>query len=226
MSKHHSPCASLSLKAHATAAGKTILFGEYAVIFGHKAYVQALPLRTHCLLKVMPTCTDFGIKLNLLNLGLTQTRSYQQLYDQYQAIKIQYSRFLAKEIPISHVLTEPSALMAAVLIEGFDDFFDGIEVVIASDVMPQSGQGSSAALIVSALLAINTLKNKKYRLDDIFHQAVKLECFQHGISSGLDVAASLYGGLASYQNKKFKPLSLPAFKFYLISTGKPFSTTG
>jgi hydroxymethylglutaryl-CoA synthase len=207
------------------APGKIIFFGEYAVVYGHRAYIQALPYYTYCQL-TWDSLSHKVLTFSLKNLTKDYTKDYDQLREDYKAIQERYCLFLEHKHQINCVLMQPEELIEAVIAQSLTNPVQGLKVFLESELSLNSGQGSSAALIVSSLVALKIMQGNPFQLKDIFDEAVSLEGLQHGVSSGLDIAAALYGGLFSYQHKVVQSLGLDSFDFYLVSTGTPLSTTG
>ncbi|MGA0333887.1 MAG: mevalonate kinase family protein, partial [Kiritimatiellia bacterium] len=92
-----------------------------------------------------------------------------------------------------------------------------------SDLSTGAGLGSSAAF----LLAMFRVLHPELPQEELEKLAVEGEHFQHGHSSGLDVAVSLRGGLQHFENGVCSPVcleSLPHFQVY--DSGRPESSTG
>ncbi|AKG92454.1 mevalonate kinase [Geoglobus ahangari] len=70
----------------------------------------------------------------------------------------------------------------------------GVEVEVRSDIPPASGLGSSAAVTVATLGALNAEFNAGLGREEIFELARKVELDVQGIGSGTDPFVSTFGG--------------------------------
>lgn len=190
--------------------GKLILSGEHAVVQGAPALamavtltasLQATPQEAPALTLQLPDRAPRSFGLDTLPDLLENQR--------------QVHRAHPAESP------EPEVLLAAcaALVEPRE----GMHLHFSSDIPLGSGLGSSAAFILALL------KNLAPGLSDaaLYALALEGENFQHGRSSGLDVATSLRGGLIHFCAGEATPLpltSLPAFCLY--DSGKAQSSTG
>ncbi len=99
-------------------------------------------------------------------------------------------------------------------------------VVEAHCEMPtSSGLGSSAALGVSiarALLQLN--ENEEATEEKIFQIALEWEKIFHGNPSGIDIAASMHGGVISFIKGKHEIIECEPFFLAIGMTGKTSST--
>ena len=67
------------------------------------------------------------------------------------------------------------------------------------------GIGSSAASLVATAKVIERLSERSFTFDDLYRMHGEL---QGSNGSGLDIAASIYGGVIVYQNKHTEPIEL------------------
>ena len=164
-------------RAESSAPGKLVLSGEYAVLAGAKALVAAVDRRTVCLVQRRDegdwSFTSMGYDFESSH---TADELFGDLPDGDPA------RFIAH-------LSTPAALPR-----------HGTVTINSSPFYLRKqklGIGSSAAVTVAlgkALAALNGHKMDLQRLQKA-HRA-----FQHGVGSGLDVAAAYHGGVILYQN--------------------------
>ena len=211
--------------------GKLILLGEYAVLQNAPALVAAVNHRlrltvksvasSHCLLTLphlgvdVPFLVDGGIAAPLL------ARRHRS--------DLRYNQILTL---IGEILKESGWSKRD---------FGNVQIVIDSsefftpDGAQKLGLGSSAALTVGLLTAIRQLRQQ----DSIDKQQLLLDSyrlhnrFQGRAGSGIDVAASIFGGVLQYQMRqratKFAPLaksvSIPEnLHIRFVWTGRPAST--
>lgn len=105
------------------------------------------------------------------------------------------------------------------------NFTSGIKIKIVSEIPIGCGMGSSAAIIVSLLVALfNFFKIET--TNELFPLAQEIENLQHGKSSGLDLYLAAHGGLVLFESNNVTRYPMPLFPFTLINTGKPKNSTG
>ncbi|HEX2549488.1 MAG TPA: mevalonate kinase, partial [Gammaproteobacteria bacterium] len=83
-----------------------------------------------------------------------------------------------------------------------------------------------AATILSIIYAMTKHLGIHLPEETFLRLALEAENAQHGISSGLDLQVSLYGGCIYLKNKKMEKRNAPQFPMYLVNTGTPNSSTG
>jgi mevalonate kinase len=190
--------------------GKLILSGEHAVVQGGPALAMAVTLEATlqterqedpALTFHLPGRPAVTFPLDALPGLLADTRSRHQS--------------APEKCP------EPESLLAACA--ALLSPSQGMQLRFSSNIPLGAGLGSSAAYILALL------KNLDPALSGhaLFSLAVEGENFQHGRSSGLDVACSLQGGLIHFISGKIKELpirTLPDFNVY--NSGTPQSSTG
>lgn len=190
--------------------GKLILSGEHAVVQGCPALAMAVTLEATLqtdwqeapvLTFHLPGRPAVSFPLDALPDLLADTRSRHQ--------------------SAPGKCPEPESLLAAcaALIHPSQ----GMHLRFSSDIPLGAGLGSSAAFILALL------KNLNPALSDhaLFALAVEGENFQHGRSSGLDVACSLQGGLIHFVSGRVSKLPIPTLPdFRVYDSGKPQSSTG
>jgi len=188
--------------------GKIILSGEHSVVQGCPALVMAVNLYaeasytslTDPILRLkLPERPAGNFNLKELSRCLEHT---QELHQQGKTI-------------------DPEALLAACA--ALTNPEEGACITFKSTIPLGAGLGSSAAFILALLKVLKPQSTK----EQLYAWAVEGETFQHGTSSGLDVAASLEEGLLFFQSGKSKALpdiTLPEFTIY--DSGRPESRTG
>lgn len=98
----------------------------------------------------------------------------------------------------------------------------GVRIKIESDLPVGSGLGSSAAVTVASIQALNHLYNCGLCLEDIAKNAHKIERMVQGSASPTDTYVSTMGGVVMMPQKKRLPLLKCAF---IIGNTKEFSST-
>ncbi|PIE82331.1 MAG: mevalonate kinase [Cardiobacteriales bacterium] len=152
-----------------SAPGSIMFCGEHAVVYGYPAIVCAIEQR----ITVSLTFRDdqqIVINSHLANYQSTLTR-------------------LTSHPKLRFVL---AAIAQA-------DLSDGVEINITSNINPNLGLGSSAAVTAATLGALSYANRHSFSHKIIHQQALKIihQVQQHG--SGADLAASIYGGTIAYQ---------------------------
>jgi len=157
----------------ASAPGKTILFGEHAVVYGEPAIAGAVNKRATIRLKESNRgvsvfkSDDLGFEAELN----TRTKKYT----------------LKKGRPgiINYILE---------ILSKFHDH-SPIEIDLSLDIPIGSGLGSSAAVTVATLAALFKYHGKKFNRSLLAKKAHEIEESVQGIASPLDTRVSTYGGL-------------------------------
>jgi mevalonate kinase len=146
----------------------------------------------------------------------------KDLPDVLEQMHRRHRDFRDGHLAISEVVDSPEQLLAATAALAHPQ--SGASLHVQSQLPLGSGLGSSAACILALLKALQP----QWEQARLFETAVHAESFQHGSSSGLDVATSLYGGLIHYHDSNFDSLfadtHLPSFRVY--NSGRPESSTG
>jgi mevalonate kinase len=153
--------------------GSLMLLGEHAVLYKKQAIVVAI---------------NRYLKVNLIprsdrNLFIVSQEFGNQLIvlDKFKIVK-----------PYNYVLT--------VIDQYLSKIKTGFTLKISSNFSHNLGFGSSAAVTVATLGVLYWfLYNKKMDLMKLYRKAVKVIRLVQGLGSGADVAASVFGGVLSYQ---------------------------
>ncbi len=173
--------------------GKTILFGEHAVVYGHPAI--AVPIKTINLevkLIARPDYPQGKITIQNHNSG-----SLEELADLEENNPIKASiRILKKAFNLDHM---PAA-----------------ELHISSQIPIASGLGSSAALAVAIVRGFSQYLGFNLSNQRINELAYEVEIIQHGTPSGIDNSVITYNQPVFYI--KDQPIEFLKFKnpFHLI----------
>ena len=176
-----------------SAPGKLILFGEHASSRGKPAIVFALNSRITVILK----------KHNYPNKDiLISSREFNVQRAEYPSGRLNI---------VSKVI---STFFEETLLNP-----EQFQLIIKSRIKP--GFGSSAAVIASVLGALNSYYETNFSKRELLRIGIKANYGIKGYGSGLDIAASIYGGLIKYQIDQ-EPEYLPFEKLDLIvgNTGK------
>jgi len=179
------------LTVESSAPGKLILFGEHASSRGFPALVFAVNNRIKITLNTSPTQGKI----------LITSKEYNVYKEEYPTAKLD------------------------VVTNTISSFFEKVtyhqrpfELVIESDL--KSGFGSSAAVMIAVLGALNLQFETNLTKLDMLKLATEINQSIKGYGSGLDLATSLFGGLIKFQQSK-KPEHIPFDKlnFVIGNTG-------
>lgn len=88
---------------------------------------------------------------------------------------------------------------------GFDY---GFTISIKSDIPPGAGLGSSAAVSVATVMALNSCLNLNLSKSEISNIAFEAEKFVHGTPSGIDNTIATYGSVILYKKGAIKPVKV------------------
>ncbi len=168
---------------HTSAPGSVMITGEHAVVYGHKSIVAAIEQRIHVYLSPRQDDKIF-ISSEIADDYVSNIADLEH-NDSYRFV------LAAIQIYKNHLT-------------------NGFHLSIHSDINPNLGLGSSAAVTIACLGALSTITNKPFT--DIHQNALSIIQKIQGRGSGADLAASYMGGMISYENHpniKFYPLPLP-----------------
>jgi len=171
----------------ASAPGKIILSGEHFVVHGSYAVAAATNKRVYVSIR-----KTGGAKSRIVSEDRTSNLSSDD--GSFPAVK-SVARSIVSKIPYGKN----------------DSSFD---ISIKSEIPPGSGLGSSAAVSVACAAALNKFFELSLDPKDISNAAFLGERVVHGNPSGLDIQASLLGGLILFR-RNFDP--------DIISVENPFS---
>ncbi len=187
----------------ASAPGKIVLCGEYAVLDGAPAVSLAIDRRARA--SVRNSDNDWH---SVTAPGFTPVEG----------------RFVTRDGHIDWLEgAEPFALVDAVMRRRMPECSVAIELdtnaFVDSVTGEKLGLGSSAALAVALLAALR-------KSGDVFDDALAAHrVFQGGTGSGVDVATAVHGGLIEYRGNAVTRLSWPGgLALRVIWTGVPAST--
>lgn len=156
----------------ASAPGSVMLTGEHAVVYGHPALVCAIEHRVTVRLLPLPG----------------------------RAVEIHSDIAAATRTTLDDLRAEgPMRFVQAALLRYRSRLPGGVAIHIASEIDPTLGLGSSAAVTVATLAALNALSEAGATPAELHLQALGIIRQLQGRGSGADLAASLFGGVLSYQ---------------------------
>lgn len=161
------------METMASAPGKTILFGEHAVVYGEPAIAGAVNKRATIKLRESPSdvsifkSDDLGFEAEL------------------DTVAKRYTLKKGKPGIIKYILE---------ILSKYHDH-SPIEVDLSLDIPIGSGLGSSAAVTVSTLAALFKYHGRKFDKIYLAQKAHEIENSVQGVASPLDTRVSTFGGL-------------------------------
>lgn len=187
------------------APGKALILGEYAVLYGHPAVVLAVERRLHCRLRWQPAAQHTLLATPLL--------PQPQAFNFNDAGALQWQDDANEQrLPFIKPLFDTLEGWAELLTRQRNQHTLRAQIELDSTAFYQQrsqklGLGSSAALTVALFQAWYALKYPSSQLDPD-QWLNNLICLhrqlQAGHGSGVDIAASLYGGLLVFQLQQLK----------------------
>jgi mevalonate kinase len=184
----------------ASAPGKVILFGEHAVVSGVAALGGAINLRAKTTVEDLPG----RVLIESSNLSL-QGFSMDLLAGQILSEKASYAMRY-----ISAVLLEYEA--------------KDLRVKIESELPVAAGLGSSAAIVVATIAALNQHLGMGLSKKEIASSAHRIEKeVQHGLGSPMDTALATFGGYLLV-SEDIQPLTLPQLEMIVGYSNQPHDT--
>lgn len=209
------------------APGKLILSGEHAVVYGKPALAMAV--NRYVTASVFDHDSSF-ISLDFSDLMYERSISFSALDKLKNRIKEKYYRFIQGDFKIREVLQKPFELAQFSLglcLEMLNiKLIQGMRIHVTSTIPIGCGMGSSAATILSIIHAMANHAGVKVPSQKIYELGLQAENMQHGLSSGLDLHVSLYGGCCYIKDKMITARPMPAIPMYLVNTGSPETSTG
>jgi phosphomevalonate kinase len=187
----------------ATAPGKMILIGEYAVLYGASSLVCAMDCRASVKLSSNMT-NKFEISapsLSIVELSfLINDESLIQFDDTLSSEKMKMLHFfkIVFEETFQFIKAKKKSFPPVKIEINTDDFY-------SPDRKQKYGFGSSAAMTV-ALIEAMLIKIRmlgKMSMEELFKLAYRVHRKAQGnLGSGIDIAASIYGNVLLYQLQK------------------------
>lgn len=159
----------------ASAPGKTILFGEHAVVYGKPVIAAAVDKRAYVSIQERE---DKRTHVTINNLGISGFLNIREG-------TIELDNGENNEGILKYVLI---ALMKT-------GSKDGLEITINLDIPVGAGLGSSAAVTVATVKAASSFKDVKLTRDEIAKLAHQVELIVQGSASPIDTILSTYGGI-------------------------------
>lgn len=165
-----------SQKVTASAPGKTILFGEHAVVYGKPAIAAAVDRRAYVTVEKRD---DKRIHVSVEELGVSGFLNLQS-----GSIELENGENFRKGI-LKYVLV---ALKKTETKEGTD-------VTVNLDIPIGAGLGSSAAVTVATIMSSSNYNKINLTMDEIAKLAHQVELEIQGAASPIDTTLSTHGGI-------------------------------
>jgi mevalonate kinase len=159
----------------ASAPGKTILFGEHAVVYGKPAIAAAVDKRAYVSIEKRE---DNRTHVTIDQLGITGYLNIEK-----GTIKLdngQKNEGILKYVLIALMKTGSK---------------DGLEITINMEIPVGAGLGSSGAVTVATVKAASSFKDIELTRDEIAKLAHQVELLVQGSASSIDTILSTYGGI-------------------------------
>jgi len=201
----------------ASAPGKVVLWGEYAVLTGAPAMVMAVDRRAVCDIEPIPEYEGKGNSWRFTSQGFTEPDVELDITD------------LTADTPPEHA----ASMIFWYVIRDLLQTCDRTELPAGARVVTDTqgfyvdreklGIGSSAAVCTAVYAACCELVGSP----GDFKQALRIHNhFQDQRGSGIDVAAAYYGGTLRFQSQVATPFDLaPNLQLRFIWTGRAAKTT-
>lgn len=188
----------------ASAPGKLILIGEHAVVYRRPALVAAAGLRLEARF-AGPRPRAGGastVRLDAPALGPPRELLWAEVIAHSRRARAAWRAYAERPTADAFAAVrgdDPAHVVLVALGEAAESLgeSDGppIDLEIEAELPVGSGFGSSAAAAVAVIAGYLALRSAPAGLDDVERLVLEVERRQHGLPSGVDGAAVLYGGL-------------------------------
>jgi len=193
----------------ASAPGKMILFGEHSVVYRGPAVVLAIDRRANVYAQKR---NDKKIFIDADNLGFS---GYFE-DDVYHAVR--GNTWRGRNLAALNVSTKKT--MEYLGVKG------GVNLKVRSMIPIAVGLGSSAAICVATVGAVEKLHEGGLKKEEISNLAFEGETIIHGRPSGVDNNVSTFGGVMSYEkNEGFKHHNLTKKIPFIIGNSRKKRST-
>jgi mevalonate kinase len=176
----------------ASAPGKVILFGEHAVVYGKPAIAVAVNKKAHLTIKERQ---DSKLKAHIKGLDINASLDLENI----PTINHEFQRGILKYVLKSWEIIQEKQKTVPV---------KGLDILLNIEMPIGAGLGSSAAVTVATLSALNKYYKADLERDEIANLAYQVELKVQGAASPIDTTLSTYGG-AIYLSTNRKAEKLP-----------------
>jgi mevalonate kinase len=215
--------------------------GEHAVVYGRPALVAAIDRRLT--VRVSPR-QDSAVRLDLPGLSHIEETSWQEVLAYACAVRESWGAYSREPAPERFRAVrgeDPAHVVKVALGEAAEAACDldlhplpGLDLRVDSQLPIGSGFGSSAATavgVIAGCLAFLGAPLDPLRIEGL---ALEVERRQHGLPSGVDSAAVLFGGLlwarklpaGGLETERLAPSSPLLRRLRVYDTGTPLESTG
>lgn len=210
------------------ALAKILISGEHSVVYGAPAL--GMTLDNYFTVTKIHKNPQNTIECSIEVLKTRQVITIEELFNKKNAIDKQYASFLNNKLKITDVLTDKFSmiyfLIAIFLEKNNITLKDGMILIVNSNIPIGAHIGSSAAVIISILRALEEYFQIKISKEDFYELALRTENLQHGHSSGIDIKIIMHEGIIYLEkNQVYVSKKLPC-RYLLVNTGISDSTTG
>jgi mevalonate kinase len=208
---------------------KVILSGEHSVVYGAPAI--GAPLSLFLYSRWTETPDDARIVLNYKSACTEIVSSWAALPPLLAKYRARFASFKKGEAGVGSILPQPHDLVTLIFAtfhERFCPETGGISLAIDTEIPISSGLGSSSSLILNLLQGLLRLSHNELPKNELLDMAKDIEDFQHGTSSGLDLAlVSADQPLVYIKGQGIvRPMPPVASGIVLVNSGKPIVSTG
>ena len=194
------------MKITASAPGKLMLAGSYAVVHGRPSVVTAVDQRIQVSVELLK---EPKLILEAPDLNVTSyTKDLSSLGEGDLPKSIRFAETLVK-----------------IFFHKFPQN-EGLKVTTKSDFSSQVGFGSSSAVTVALSQALAELYQVKLSKKDLFNLCYQAVIDVQGVGSGFDIASAIWGGTIYYVTpaKVIKEISVNKLPLIIAYTGKKADT--
>jgi mevalonate kinase len=208
---------------------KIILSGEHSVVYGAPAI--GAPLSLFLYSRWTERAHESSIALNFKDEDVELVPSWDTLSEKLKTYRAHYALFRDGKLDIQSVLPAQHDLVTLVLAsfhEKFGGALSGLSLRIDTEIPMSSGLGSSSSLILNLLQGLLRLSGKSMSPMELHGFARGIEDFQHGFSSGIDLALVSARQPVMFVKGQGIVKSMPPIPsgIVLVNTGKPSVSTG
>lgn len=197
------------MQVEATAPGKMILFGEHSVVYGRPAIVLAIDRRARIIASIR---NDKKIFIDADNLGFSgyfEDDVYHPVRGKAWRGRNLSGLNIAAKKTMEHV-----------------GFYTGINLKVRSMIPIAVGLGSSAAICVATVGAVQQLFDANLSQQEISNLAFEGEKIIHGSPSGVDNNVSANGGILRYsKGEGFQKFKSDVYVPFLIGNSRKKRST-
>lgn len=208
---------------------KIILSGEHSVLYGAPAL--GMPLDMSLRSQWTSLQDNRAISVETKGRRIEIAPSWQALGEKLVVYRQRHDAFKTGAAPIHSVLPLPQDLVTLTLAAFHARFpveIQGLILSIETKIPVSSGLGSSSALILNLVQGLLRLTGEEMSPPDLLEFARGIEDFQHGISSGLDLALVMARQPLVFLRGQgvIGTLPRPQTPLALVNSGKPSVSTG